>query len=205
MAKWITTYNTVLKHEGGYARARAASGETYKGIDRKYHPNWRGWVIIDQIKAGRKGKGIKEQETFNFNTQLEKAVSDFYKDYLGKMVDVEAFVSQDTANMVADFLTHKQYDAVKVINKTAQQLGSVATAATKVTPDIVNTANGKASEFYKQLRNNRIAYYKNPSLFGSTLKFSTPYIKAFVARVNRFPVAIPLAWNELIRQLKDLL
>jgi lysozyme family protein len=42
----------VLKHEGGWVKNPADSGEeTYRGVARAYHPHWDGWTIIDQVKA----------------------------------------------------------------------------------------------------------------------------------------------------------
>lgn len=40
-----------LKYEGGYACDDLdLGGETYKGISRRYHPDWPGWEIIDRLK-----------------------------------------------------------------------------------------------------------------------------------------------------------
>lgn len=44
--------DAVLRAEGGYADHPAdRGGETYRGIARHYHPDWRGWGVIDELKT----------------------------------------------------------------------------------------------------------------------------------------------------------
>lgn len=51
MAEFDKAFNNTMGHEGGYSNdPDDAGGETYRGISRKYHPNWEGWVIIDDTK-----------------------------------------------------------------------------------------------------------------------------------------------------------
>ena len=51
MADFKLAYAKTMKVEGGYANDKDDSGgETWKGIARKYHPNWSGWAIIDSFK-----------------------------------------------------------------------------------------------------------------------------------------------------------
>lgn len=52
MAQFEEAHKEVMGNEGGYANNPAdAGGETYKGIARKFWGTWRGWTIIDQVKA----------------------------------------------------------------------------------------------------------------------------------------------------------
>lgn len=52
MANFNYAYMKTMGHEGGYANDPDDAGkETYKGISRKYHPNWEGWRIIDSYKS----------------------------------------------------------------------------------------------------------------------------------------------------------
>ena len=40
-----------LKYEGGYVNDKDdRGGETYRGVSRRYHPNWSGWKIVDEYK-----------------------------------------------------------------------------------------------------------------------------------------------------------
>jgi lysozyme family protein len=41
-----------MADEGGYCNNPGdRGGETYRGISRRYHPEWKGWGIIDAVKA----------------------------------------------------------------------------------------------------------------------------------------------------------
>lgn len=65
--------NQTLTVEGGYvSSSKSPDGyETYRGITRKYYPDWSGWDYIDQQTS------IKYNEIF---TELEDDVIDFYYD-----------------------------------------------------------------------------------------------------------------------------
>jgi lysozyme family protein len=52
MADFDEAYLITIGIEGGYDNdPEDAGGETYKGISRKYYPDWRGWVFIDSYKT----------------------------------------------------------------------------------------------------------------------------------------------------------
>lgn len=184
MSNWLNTYNVIIKNEAGYAPAFGASGETYKGIDRKFFPSWIGWKIVDAAKPLKRGAIINSAE-------LEKDVEDFYFTYFSDLINTTLIINQTLADFTADFIFHKRYDAVKVINATARQLQpTIAIETTKVTDQVIGLMNANAPAFYKVLYNNRIAYYQSPSKFGSVLRFSTRIINAFITRVKVFPGAI---------------
>lgn len=51
MANFYKAYKKLSLVEGGYSNDPYDPGqETYKGISRKFHPDWAGWKIIDKIK-----------------------------------------------------------------------------------------------------------------------------------------------------------
>lgn len=47
MANFNETYKRTFSWEGYYSRY---PNETYMGIDRRFHPNWDGWKLIDAAK-----------------------------------------------------------------------------------------------------------------------------------------------------------
>lgn len=52
MADFKLAYAIVRRNEGGYVNdPEDVGGETYKGIARKYHPYWPGWVSIDNLRS----------------------------------------------------------------------------------------------------------------------------------------------------------
>jgi len=51
MANFNISHEIVMDIEGGYSCDPIdIGGETYKGISRKYNPDWKGWEIIDEYK-----------------------------------------------------------------------------------------------------------------------------------------------------------
>lgn len=70
MSSWSVAIEFVLKSEGGYANDPDDPGkETYRGISRRYHPDWYGWSAIDQRKPIARGTIFPD---------LEMAVRDWY-------------------------------------------------------------------------------------------------------------------------------
>lgn len=53
MADFKVAYKKTMIHEGGYVKSpHDVGGETYRGIARNFHPNWKGWKVIDKAKNG---------------------------------------------------------------------------------------------------------------------------------------------------------
>lgn len=65
------SYEKIMLNEGLYSNhPDDKGGETWKGIARKFHPDWKGWEIIDKTSKDK----LKE------NIDLEKLVREFYFD-----------------------------------------------------------------------------------------------------------------------------
>ncbi len=75
MANFEAAYNKTMHHEGGYVHdPDDVGGETYKGIARKYNPNWDGWEIIDYHNDDS-----DFPQCLNNITGLQNSVYEFYK------------------------------------------------------------------------------------------------------------------------------
>lgn len=75
MAEFKEAYAITSAHEGGYVNDPVdRGGETYRGISRVHHPDWRGWKRIDaqRRKAGFPG-------SLNADRTLQANVKAFYK------------------------------------------------------------------------------------------------------------------------------
>lgn len=185
MSEFLLTYKKVLQNEGGYNRPFRESGETYKGIDRSYFPNWPGWKIIDGYKAAN---GVPPEEYVYNDAQLENYVMQWYIQYLSKVIDMPSIINQTLADFVADFIVHKLYDAIAVINAVAATMPEkFNTSKYVVQPGIIYLMNKYTADFYTKLKYARIEYYRNPATFGSKLQFSTVLQNSFINRVNNFP------------------
>jgi len=67
-------FDFTIKNEGGYSNHKNdLGGETYKGISRYYHPNWPGWITIDNLK--KEDNWISKLEN---SEDLQECVKSFY-------------------------------------------------------------------------------------------------------------------------------
>jgi len=74
MKSFVNAFDNLIGEEGGYSNNKKDAGkETYKGISRRFHPEWKGWEIIDSLKEK---KGFKK--LLNKNEDLNKLTKDFY-------------------------------------------------------------------------------------------------------------------------------
>ncbi len=98
MANFETAYKITMSNEGGYANdPDDVGGETYKGISRNYHPNWKGWTIVD----GHKNSVTFEQDLKN-DEDLQRLVKEFYKANFWDVNLLDRFSSQNIGNEMFD-------------------------------------------------------------------------------------------------------
>lgn len=91
MADFNAAHNKMLGNEGGYANnPDDAGGETYKGISRRFWPQWGGWKYVDGVKANtvqppERGTAAYQDYVAHLNrclaglAALQQLVVDFYK------------------------------------------------------------------------------------------------------------------------------
>lgn len=197
MANVSVSILKVKQREGGYARpyglpfCGVGSGETYVGIDRNCHNKWQGWKVIDGYK---KKFRLANEQVIADNT-LDTQVNMWYAEFISKLININAIQNQTLADFVTDFLVHKQYDAVKVINHVARQLQpGIVTANTKVTQAVVDLMNRQQANFYNRFYQARKDYYQNPTKFGSMVYFKPSTTQAFLTRVASFPATLQASY-----------
>lgn len=98
MANFKQAFDITSGHEGGYSNDPADSGgETYRGISRRYHPSWDGWIIVDSYKS----KPNFPKNMAN-DSQLNEKVESFYKMLYWDINLLDDFSSQEIANEMYD-------------------------------------------------------------------------------------------------------
>lgn len=106
MADFKPAFDITMGHEGGYANdPDDAGGETYRGIARRYHPSWKGWLIIDQAKLPESQnlcKFPKNLASMAFIAQLNVLVRDLYQDTFWNPMLLNEVPSQPIANEMFD-------------------------------------------------------------------------------------------------------
>lgn len=123
MAKFEVAFGITMKNEGGYVfDPNDKGGETFAGISRKYNPNWKGWPIIDSIKATYgKTAAIINQHAFA-DTNLVNLKNSFYKANYWDTVALDGLLDQQVGNNCFDCSVNPCIDSVgrvmqKAVNK----------------------------------------------------------------------------------------
>lgn len=78
MADFEKAFEITMGHEGTYSDdVDDVGGETYRGISRRYNPNWNGWILIDEYKKS----DFSVDEWFRIKgDEMNNLVFNFYKD-----------------------------------------------------------------------------------------------------------------------------
>lgn len=98
--------------EGGYSKVGTdKGGETYKGISRRWHPNWEGWALIDQHKA--RYNGTIPRYTIIKDAILDGMVERFYRVNIWDRIDGDLIKSQRITDFLYDWFVTSDDDAVK--------------------------------------------------------------------------------------------
>jgi len=98
MANFLKAFDITMGHEGTYAKDPDDSGgETYKGISRRFNPQWEGWKMIDDVQNHPKFPRILKDLP-----QLQKAVKSFYKSYYWDINKLDEISSQAIAEEIFD-------------------------------------------------------------------------------------------------------
>ncbi len=102
MADFAIAFDETMLHEGGYvADPDDPGGETYRGVARKFHPQWAGWEVVDELKQRHPGNF---PDLLDQDESLQKLVEAFYREFfwapiLGEQLDNQALANElfDTA------------------------------------------------------------------------------------------------------------
>lgn len=103
MADFKIAYKLTSQAEGGYANnPRDKGGETYKGIARKIHHEWKGWPVIDSIKSrvGTSAKAVNAAA--EKNVSLQDLVLSFYKTVFWNELNLDLISDQKMSNELFD-------------------------------------------------------------------------------------------------------
>ncbi len=99
MADFGKAYKKMLIHEEGYVNdPDDPGGETYKGVSRRMHSKWDGWMIIDTLKTQ---SGFPA--TLDKNTELQQLIENFYQTLFWDSIRGDKINSQLMAESIFDF------------------------------------------------------------------------------------------------------
>ena len=99
MANFDEAARRTLGHEGGYVDdPDDVGGETYRGVSRRYHPDWPGWPLIEEHKKS----GGKLPPKLDKDENLQQHVDEFYKHKFWDKLRGDGIASQEIANELFD-------------------------------------------------------------------------------------------------------
>ncbi|WP_297096385.1 glycosyl hydrolase 108 family protein [uncultured Draconibacterium sp.] len=101
MASFHISYGKTMAHEGVYSNDPSdRGGETYKGIARKFHSDWKGWSVIDEVKEQVNVSDLNK--TLEANTYLNTLVRFFYKQKFWDKLQLDSINGQELADELFD-------------------------------------------------------------------------------------------------------
>lgn len=120
MASFKQILKEVLKWEGGYSNNPLDFGqETYKGISRRYNPDWKGWYIIDHEKSVRTLKN----NDFIQNSTLEELVETLYKENYWNKIWGFKIKKTSKAFMLFDSYVNQGANGLKIAQRVLNEIG----------------------------------------------------------------------------------
>ena len=99
MANFLSAFQKVLKHEGGYVNDPSdPGGETYKGVARQVWSKWDGWPLID---AQKQQPGFPA--SLDKNADLQEKIEQFYHSNYWDRVRGDLIKDDNVATSLFDF------------------------------------------------------------------------------------------------------
>lgn len=180
MADFFTAYKTVRSNEGGYRNVSwDKGGETYKGIARKFHPGWAGWVIVDEWK---KTHTMKTGDIIK-NNQLDTLVHEFFKINFWANNNLNFLKNQSLATLGLDMVINHGRGP-KIINETVAKIKPVKIGTT-VGTDSIKVMNDYPEQSYKTIAAARVAYVESlKDELGPDYKAVLNRAKSFLTRYS---------------------
>lgn len=163
----------ILRNEGKYSNDPDDSGkETYKGISRRYWPDWDGWVIIDQLRDQVNFPEVLEQNIF-----IQEFVSEFYKDNFWDIMNLDLLNNENSILQIFDFGVNAGYQtSIKLAQRSANEIVDGVLG--------VNTAskiNALGTKFIDLFIEERISYYNERV---KKRPVNAKYIKGWIKRAT---------------------
>ena len=173
-------FESIIKHEGYYANVTGDRGaETYMGISRMMHPNWKGWNIIDDFKNSR--GVIRHNERIDI-PELTESVKEFYKDNFYYGFSIDKIKNNLIQEIIFDWCVNSGRNGIKglqgVLKKDFSFNIEVDGYLGEETITASNTSESKV--LFDAIKIARVRYYNVISKYGENYRF----LKGWVNRIE---------------------
>jgi len=121
MRNFKQAYQKTSQFEGGYSNDTSdKGGETYKGISRRYWPDWEGWKIIDIYKTKYAGKELNRELAKNIG--LQGSVQQFYYENYWLTMQCDSFDLQVASELFDTAVNQGKWKAASYLQKALNKL-----------------------------------------------------------------------------------
>lgn len=180
-------FEGVIKYEGYYANVEGdRGGETYMGVARNLHPNWKGWGIIDAYKE--KHGAIKRNFKIE-NPELTKLVKEFYRHTFYHTNRIDSIENGALQEIIFDWCVNSgRYGSKgvqKVLNSDFGYSLTVDGIIGKKTLSAINSCN--PLELFTAIKQARIDFYVAISKKGQNAQF----LKGWLRRIEKIQFSQP--------------
>lgn len=167
-----TALQKTLGHEGGYAFVPGdRGGETYKGIARRFHPDWDGWAIVDRVKVAYGGS--LPRNYIIKSPVLDTLVNEYYKRVFWDRIHLDEVNSASLQEIIFDFYVNSEKSGIKVIQSVLRNQFNqnivVDGIMGKQTISAINRC--KSGELFDAIKEARINFYRQIAQRGNNAKF----------------------------------
>ena len=165
MANYKTAIQQTLKWEGGWF----AEEHTYRGIMRKYNPNWLGWRVVDSKQPLKHNAIIPE---------LEDDVILFYKAHYWDKIRLDDVCNDKLAGFIFDTYVNSGNSGIKIVQRV---VGVDADGI--VGPKTIHAINNYNGDLFEALKIARIAFFKSIVRNDNS---KAKFLNGWLNRVNSF-------------------
>jgi len=170
-------FDGVIKHEGYYANVKGdRGGETYMGIARNLHPDWKGWEYIDAYKETY-GK-IPWNKHIDI-PDLNCMVKDFYCHTFYEKFKIDGILHGSLQEIIFDWCVNSGHWGARGVQRVLNQFFDEDLKIDGIIgKQTLATINGcKPRELFDAIKKARIRYYYTISKRGKNYKFLTGWLR----------------------------
>ncbi len=170
-----------LGHEGYYANVSGdKGGETYRGISRRFHPDWIGWPIIDRAKESKGGR-----LPYNYQVPhplLHGMVIDFYKAKFWDKIHLDQVRDVNLQSIIFDAFVNSGKNGIAILQRVLSTLGQNISVDGDMGPLTVKSVNAvNPIALFNAYKYAREVYY-NAIAKGDNEKF----LRGWLNRIRSF-------------------